>query len=130
MSLDILVNELRNVTRLEKEAKQKRYDLEESILQHPDIAKGLSESGTMNFLQYNMAVTTGLTESWDQERLNEIRAEWPEKHKDKFPFDSVWKPNSAKLRGLKEILPEAYDKLTPALTSKPKKPQFKFKDES
>jgi hypothetical protein len=81
----------------------------------------IPEKGTVRI--ENLKIACGFTDKWDQDALQDIRANWPDELPP-FPFKEELKPDGKAVSYLRDNMPEAYKKLEPALTQDPKKPSF------
>ncbi len=112
-----------------KEQKAALKAAQESLLQTEiaiyDLVKNdLREKGITHF-EHGLDVTTGFTESWDEDAVSVAYNAWPQGVP--FPFKGMWKPDAKALSVVKDHSPEAYRLLQEALTVKPKKPSFNVK---
>ena len=105
-----------------KEAQARLLQAEIAI--YEAVKTELPEKGTSTFGP--IKVVTGFTESYDQSALNIAYEQWPDGIP--FPFMGEWKPDGKQLSYLRDHRPELYDRLTSAITIKPKKPAFAVKD--
>ena len=90
------------------------------------VRADLPSKGTLT-LDTGLKIVTGFTEKWDQEKLGEIYNAWDAPVK--FPFKGEWKPDGKAISYLRENAPDAYRKLSDALTMTEKKPAFSMKTE-
>lgn len=72
----------------------------------------------------NLKITTGTTDKWNQDELQEIRANWPDGCSVPFPFREELKPDGKAISYIKDHVPDVYEVLTQALTQDPRKPSF------
>lgn len=98
--------------------------LRSEIALYNAVKERLPEKGTTT-LETGLKIVTGYAEKWDQERLSEIYNAWDEAVK--FPFKGEWKPDGKAISYLRENAPQAYKKLSEALTMAEKKPEFSMK---
>jgi len=112
----------------ESEAKQARLKVEGEI--EAFLADKLKEKGTYT-APTNIQLTTGESESWQQDEVSKLKNMFDEgelKDIPFFPFDIEYKPNNAKIKLLKEADSKLFFKTFGiALTTKPKKVAFKMK---
>ncbi|WP_435008005.1 hypothetical protein P12x_005272 [Tundrisphaera lichenicola] len=107
----------------ESDANARRIAIESQIYELTQSE--LPDKGTYT-LPTGMKIATGFSEEWSQEQLNAAYQEWNASVP--FPFTGTWKPDGKAISYLRENLPEAYKKIQPALTLKPKKPAFSVKE--
>lgn len=104
-----------------EEARNEQLEIEQQILALQSISQQLKQSGTTNF--GSIKITTKLNQKWDQKVLADILAETELPIN---PFDIEYKASAARLKVLKDQYPNAYKKLSIALTEAPAKPYFTF----
>jgi len=109
---------------MEQHWNQERVQIESDIYELE--TKHLPEKGTYTTAE-GMKIVTGYTEEWDQSTLAKAYHAWP-LDRAKFPFISVFKPDSKTIGVLRESVPDLYAIIRPALTLKPKKPAFSLKE--
>ena len=120
-----LANKCLAARKAAEEARQAQIELENELLSLPAVRQSLKDSGTTTFLGGFFKVLNKLNKKWDQDQLVTIiqSNEWPI-----MPFDIEYKPNAARMKTLEDTYPEAYRKLSAALTETPAKPYFSFKE--
>jgi hypothetical protein len=121
--LALLTQAWKEAKQQEAEANARRIAIESQIYEL--VEAELPEKGT-HTLPSGMKIATGFSEEWSQEQLNAAYQDWDASVP--FPFTGVWKPDGKAISYLRDNLPEAYKKIQPALTLKPKKPAFSVKD--
>jgi hypothetical protein len=110
-------------TKAALEAAQEAH-LQSEIAIYEAVKDTLPDKGTTT-LDTGLKIVTGYTESWDQEKLNEVYNAWD--FPMAFPFKGEWKPDGKAVSYLREHAPQLYGKISYALTMKPKKPSFSMK---
>lgn len=112
----------------ENEYKEKRLQIEDEAIAF--LQDKLKEKGTYT-AETNLQITTGEDEKWSQSEIAKLKEQFDNgelNHLPFFPFDIEYKPNSAKIKLLKETDEKLFYKtFSDALTTKPKKPSFKMK---
>ncbi len=107
----------------ESDANARRIAIESQIYELTQAQ--LPDKGTFA-LETGMKIATGFSEEWSQEQLNAAYQEWDASMP--FPFTGIWKPDGKAISYLRDNVPDAYKKIQPALTLKPKKPAFSMKE--
>jgi hypothetical protein len=103
----------------ERKANATRLDIESKLYKLYEAQ--IPEKGTVRV--ENLKISCGFTDKWDQDTLQDIRANWPDELPP-FPFREELKPDGKAISYLKENMVEAYLRIEPALTQDPKKPSF------
>lgn len=116
-TLDDLAAELEAAKANENAARERRIEVEQAILDHPDVAPELKDEGTVTVGP--VKVTTRLTRKWDQRQLGIIR---PEVDDAFFPFREELKEDRRAMRVFEERFPDLAKRLNEALTLTPSKP--------
>ncbi len=75
----------------------------------------------------DVIITTGYSEKWQQDKLNEIHNNWH--FAVPFPCKREWKPDAKQVSYIRDNLPEAYKALSESLELKEQKPAFTLKTE-
>ncbi len=121
--IEALTKEWKQAKAAEEQAKNVRIAIESQI--YEQVQKELPEKGTKSF-DTGLKITTGFTESWDQEVLNRAYQAWPATHK--FPFHGVWEADGKAVTYIRENQPELYALIREGLTLRPRKPSFSVKE--
>jgi hypothetical protein len=121
--LDALTVAWKYAKRMEQDWNQQRIAIESEIYALTEAQ--LPEKGT-HTLDTGLKIATGYTEEWDQELLTRAYNGWQAPLP--FPFAGQWKADGKAVTYLRENAPELYKIIQPALTLKPKKPAFSFKE--
>lgn len=124
---DKLLKQLEEYKKLENLIKEGRARVERKILQI--IGSKLNEKG-VNHIDDTLKITTGINETWNQDKLNKIYYDFLEGNINLpyFPFDILFSPNKQKLDLLKEYSLKTFEKIfSDALAITPKKPTFEIK---
>ena len=124
MTLLELIEQLTEAKATETEANAHRFNIELSILNHPDVINKLKTEGTTTFKESGLSVTTGFTRSWDAEKLLDLSTGIRE---DFFPFKQVLTEDRKAAKNIEAEYPELWLQLASALTLKAKKPALSIK---
>jgi hypothetical protein len=116
-TLSRLTDELRAARQAEEAAKAHRIRVEESILNHPEVAAQVKEDGTATV--GDVRITSRLNRKWDQVQLAALAGEVDDAY---WPFRAEWKEDRQASKVLEERFPDLWDRLCAALTLKPAKP--------
>lgn len=108
--------------KMEDSAKKERLRIEKEIEQHQDVM--LSDEGITTL--DNLKISTGYNRSWDQDRLREISEGINDEF---FPFKTEFKEDRKASKVVEDRFPDLWDTIRAALTLKPKKPSFTWKEE-
>ena len=103
----------------EKSANENRLAVEKEILG----LLPLDAEGANRFDE--MTIVTGFNRSWDHDHLVELRAQIVTEF---FPFKLEFKEDRKASKIIEDRFPDLWEKIKPALTTKPKKPSFSFKE--
>ena len=122
--LNDLARQLLAAKQKEAEARHERELIEVKIYREVQATQEIPEKGTVS--AGPVKITTTMGESWDQEALEELSRVLPPEH---FPFQRVWKVDGRAKNRLAVDHPQAYRKLFPALSVKPRKPSFVIDEE-
>ncbi len=124
LSLIGLINELDQAKDAEREANEHRLALEKLILTHPEMEGKIKPEGTSTFKEIGLSVTTGFTRTRDQKTLKDLALEIKPEF---FPFAPQYKEDRKISKAMEQQFPELWQKLSTALTLKPKKPTVTIK---
>lgn len=116
-SLDELADMWLAAKGVEVGAIERRRELEESILEHPDVVDKLVDEGTTTVGR--VKVSTGFTRAWDQQQLDTLSSDVNEEF---WPFKDEWKEDRRASRVIEERFPDLWAQIRNALTIKPRKP--------
>ncbi|GEM_PF-4722207 len=105
----------------EKEANKNRILVEREIFNLLPI----EPEGSYKFDE--VTIVTGFNRAWDQEKLFELQAEIKPEF---FPFHAELKESRKDSKIIEDRFPDLWEKIKPALTTKPKKPSFSFKEKT
>lgn len=117
-----LAQKLERAKEAEEAAKQARILVEAEIYEAALEQGPIPDKGTTH--HGRLTISTGFTESWDQDLLADLAGELPPEH---FPFKPKFACNKRALTVLAEQHPQVYRRIFAALTTKPKKPSFSVK---
>lgn len=112
---------------IESDANATRLKIEKRLL---EITKGQLKDKGSNNLPDNLQITTGYSESWNNDAIERVKAQFDEglTKLPFFPFEQVWKANNKQISALKEMCNDIFEEsFAEALTIKPKKVAFKIK---
>jgi len=123
--ISLLAHKCWHLRLLAEKARADYLKCEEELLNLPTVKNSLKSSGTNNFLDGFLKITTKLNQKWDQEQLADIlmTRDWPI-----MPFDIEYKPSASKLKLLAQSYPAYSRLLSVACTESPAKPYFSFKE--
>lgn len=123
--LDKLAAQLFAAKTKEANARAAREDIEALIYRELERTETIPERGTLN--AGPVKVVFGVSEKWDQDKLRELQQSLPA---EQFPFTSSFRCDRRALTKLATDDPQAYRKIHPALTTKPRKPTFQVVEHS
>jgi hypothetical protein len=108
----------------ERKANATRLDVEEKLFKA--LEKDIPDKGSVRVEgtgDVSLKITCGFTDKWNQDQLQDIRANWPDEYPP-FPFKEELKPEGKSVTYLRENIPTAYKLIEVALTQDPRKPAF------
>lgn len=119
----LLANKCLTARKAADEARAYQLFLEKELLNYPSVSANLKDSGTNIFLDGFFKVITKINKKWDQKLLGSLLQK---ESLPIMPFDIEYKPNAARMKILAEDYPEAFKRVSVALTESPAKPYFTF----
>lgn len=126
--LQLLTDMWKNAKDSENKFKEERLRIEEEAVAF--LKDKLPTKGTYT-AETNLQLTPSEEEKWNQEKVAELKEKFDDGQLNEipfFPFDITYKPNSNKIKLLREVDEKLYFKIFgDALTTKPKKVSFKMK---
>jgi hypothetical protein len=124
LTLQSLTSQWKEAKRQEQEAEDRRLQIEYQL--YTLLKPQLPQKGTFT-TETGMKIALGMSEKWDQGKLNEIHQTWDGSLK--FPFKGEWKADGKAISYLRDNVPGLYRTLSDALTLTEKKPAFSVKGE-
>lgn len=118
-NLDDLIAAWRGCKAAEQQYNADRLAIEAKIL----ALVGAQNTGSIKL--DGLTVTYGVDRKWDQAKLTELRQTIKTEY---WPFRIEWKEDKKASDLVAERFPGLWEQLTPALTTKPKKPSFSIKE--
>jgi len=108
----------------ETAARDRRLEIETTILAHPEVAPLLREEGTTSVGP--VKVVTKLARKWSQPDLAAFAQEIDHAY---FPFRVEWKEDAKMSKVVQERFPELWKKIRTALVLTPSKPTVSVREE-
>ena len=120
-TLSDLTHQWKQYKDTEDQAKKARLDTEKLIQSHPD--SHLADEGIVHL--DSLQVSTGYTRTWDQKQLKEMQRVISDEY---FPFKTELKEDRKISKTIEERFPDLWNTIRSALSLKPKKPAFTWKE--
>jgi hypothetical protein len=123
-SVKKLVSQWAEAKDREKKAQETRLNIEQKL--YGALVNDIPDKGSVRvegLTGLTIKITCGFTDKWDQDQLQDIRANWDESLPP-FPFREELRPEGSEIKYIRENYSQAYKLIEPALTQDPRKPSF------